>query len=45
MDHFAEETMGPSLSSSALESSQKCTQNHKKNLKKLIKILVVKRFI
>jgi hypothetical protein len=38
---FAKETMGPSLTSSALDSSQKFAPKIMKNLKKLIKILVV----
>jgi hypothetical protein len=42
---FAKETMGPSLTSSALDSSQKFTPDSTKNLKMLIKILVVERLI
>jgi hypothetical protein len=42
---FAKETMGPSLTSSALNSSQKFTPDIIKNLKMLIKILVVERLI
>jgi hypothetical protein len=43
---FAKETMaGPSLTSSALDSSQKFTPDFIKNLKMLIKILVVERLI
>jgi hypothetical protein len=42
---FAKETMDPSLTSSAPDSSQKFTPDFKKNLKMLIKILVVERLI
>jgi hypothetical protein len=42
---FAKETMSPSLTSSALDSSQKFAPDFKKNLKMLIKILVVERLI
>jgi hypothetical protein len=35
--------MGPSLTSAALDSSQKLTPDFKKNLKMLIKILAVER--
>jgi hypothetical protein len=42
---FAKETMGSSLTSSALDSSQKFTPDFKKNLKILTKILVVERMI
>jgi hypothetical protein len=42
---FAKETMGPTLTSSALDSSQKFTPDSIKNLKMLIKILVVERLI
>jgi hypothetical protein len=42
---FAKETMGPSLASSVLDSSQKFTPEFIKNLKMLIKILVVEQFI
>jgi hypothetical protein len=42
---FAKETMGPSLTSSALDSSQKFTPGFIKNLKMLIKILAVERLI
>jgi hypothetical protein len=42
---FAIETMGPSLTSSVLDSSQKFTPGFIKNLKKLIKIFVVERLI
>ncbi len=42
---FAKETMGPSLTFSALGSSQKFTPDFIKNLKMLIKILVVERLI
>jgi hypothetical protein len=38
---FAKEIMGPSLTSSAPDSSQKFTPEIIKNIKKLIKILVV----
>jgi hypothetical protein len=41
---FAEETIGPSLTSSALDLSQ-FTPDFKKNLKMLIKILSVERLI
>jgi hypothetical protein len=37
--------MGPSLTSAALDSSQKITPDFIKNLKMLIKILVVERLI
>jgi hypothetical protein len=42
---FAKETMGPSLTSAAADSSQKFTPKIIQNLRKLIKILVVERFI
>jgi hypothetical protein len=43
---FAKETMGPSLTSAALDSSQKFTPDFiKKKLKMFIKILVVERLI
>jgi hypothetical protein len=42
---FAKETMGPSLTSSALDSSQKFTPDFIKKIKMLIKILVVERLI
>jgi hypothetical protein len=43
---FAKETMGPSLTSTALDSSQKFTPDFiKKKLKMPIKILVVERLI
>jgi hypothetical protein len=42
---FAKETLGPSLTSSALDSSQKFTPDFIKNHKMLIKILVVERLI
>jgi hypothetical protein len=42
---FAKETMGPSLTSVALDSSQKFAPEFIKNLKMLIKILAIERFI
>jgi hypothetical protein len=42
---FAIETMGSSLTSAALDASQKFTPEFIKNLKMLIKILVVERLI
>jgi hypothetical protein len=42
---FAKETMGPYLTSSAPDSSQKFIPDFIKNLKMLIKILVVERLI
>jgi hypothetical protein len=42
---FGKEIMAPSLTSSALDSSQKFTPEFIKNLKMLIKILVVERLI
>jgi hypothetical protein len=42
---FAKETMSPSLSSAAPDSSQKFTPGFKKNLKMLIKILVVEQLV
>jgi hypothetical protein len=41
---FAKETMGLSLTSAAPDASQKFTPDFIKNLKMLIKILVVDRF-
>ncbi len=42
---FTKETMGQSLTSSARDSSQKFTPDFIKNLKMLIKIVVVERLI
>jgi hypothetical protein len=42
---FAKETMGPSLTTSAPDSSQKFAPKFIKNLKMFIKILVVERLI